>query len=72
VSFGGELATKTLVVTLRTGDGPTVQLPMRRTGTGSFVGDLRLAAGRDEIAVIAHAGFGARLRSVFDLSVPAR
>jgi copper transport protein len=72
VSFGGELATKTLVVTLRAGDGPTVQLPMRRTGTGSFVGDLRLAAGRDEIAVIAHARFGARLRSVFDLSVPAR
>jgi putative copper export protein len=59
-----------VVVTLATNGGPVRQQPVTRTGTGTAVARMRLAQGRDEIAVIAHTRFGARLRSVFDLTVP--
>ena len=49
---------------------PTTQQPLRRIGPGSFVSTMRLAAGHNQIAVIAHTGVRTRLRSVFDLQVP--
>jgi hypothetical protein len=70
IDLGSEEPIGSLVVTLRAGDGPTLQQNVQRLGSGSFLSNIRLAAGRDEIAVIAHTRFGARLRSVFDLQVP--
>jgi hypothetical protein len=72
VDLGGEEPIRSLVVTLRPGTGPVAQQVVRRLGPGSFVSPVRLAPGRDEIAVVAHTTFGVRLRSVFDLDVPSR
>ncbi len=68
----GEEAVDQLVVTAAAGSGPTRQQSVRRVGIGSFVSPLDLAAGRNEIAIVARTGTGQRLRSVFDLEVPAR
>jgi hypothetical protein len=70
--LGDEQRNDHLVVTAATGDGPTRQQSVRRIGIGSFVSDIDLASGRDLIAVVARTSTGARLRSVFDLRVPAR
>jgi putative copper export protein len=70
-SLGDELPVSGIVVTAAAGDGPTHQQPVTRTGKGTFAAHLTLAAGRDQIAVIAHLRGVGRLRSVFELTVPA-
>ena len=68
--LAGQLQIRTMVVTLAAGNGPTRQEVLRRVGRGSFISNVRLASGRNEIAVTARTTGGARLRSVFDLNVP--
>ena len=70
IAIGGELAIRSLVVTLRNGHGPTRQLSVRRVPGGGFISATRLTPGRNEIAVIAHTALKTRLRSMFDLDVP--
>ena len=70
VAIGAEMPIRSMVVTLAAGDAPTEQQPVRRIGPGRFVSNMRLAAGHNRIAVIAHTPFRTRLRSVFDLQVP--
>ena len=43
---------------------------MRRTAAGRYVAGIRLARGRNTIAVIARDRRGARLRAVFELDGP--
>jgi copper transport protein len=61
-----------VVVTLAAGNGPVRQQSVRRVVDGSYVSDVTFAAGHNEIGVVAYATFGARLRSVFDVTVPGR
>ena len=68
--LAGQLRIKTMVVTVAAGSGPTRQQTLRRVGRGSFISNVQLAAGRDEVAVTARTTDGARLRSVFELNVP--
>jgi copper transport protein len=58
-----------LVVTARSGDRPTRQLPVRRLSRSTFVADAVLAEGQNRIAVIAGTPDGTRIRGVFDLDV---
>ncbi len=60
-----------VVVTLAAPNGPVQQQAVRRVGVGAYVSDVELAAGDDQIAVVAWSQ-GLRLRSVFDLTIPAR
>jgi copper transport protein len=60
-----------VVVTLAAPNGPVQQQAVRRVGVGAYVSDVQLAAGNDQIAVVAWSQ-GLRLRSVFDLTIPAR
>ncbi len=59
-----------IVVTVHPPDGPLRVAPTRRRGPGTFVAPVRLAAGRNEIAVTAHSPDGARRRGVFDVVTP--
>jgi copper transport protein len=70
--FDGQDFIDQLVVTAAKGNGPVQQQSFRRVGTGKFVSPIDLAAGANQIAVTGHRRDGTRLRSVFDLQVPAR
>ncbi len=70
--FDGQDFIDQLVVTAAKGNGPVQQQSFRRLGTGKFVSPIDLAAGANQIAVTGHRRDGTRLRSVFDLQVPAR
>jgi copper transport protein len=70
--FDGQDFIDQLVVTAAKGNGPVQQQSFRRVETGKFVSPIDLAAGANQIAVTGHRRDGTRLRSVFDLQVPAR
>ena len=70
LALGDEEPVRGIVVTLTPRGSATRPQPVTRTGKGTFVAHMRLRAGHNQIAVIAHASDGARLRSVFDLDVP--
>jgi copper transport protein len=59
-----------MIVTNAAGARSGRQQPVRRLGSGRFVADVRLQAGRNRIAAIARAADGTRLRAVVDLDVP--
>ncbi len=62
-----------VVVTIAARNGDVRQQSVRQVGLGSYVSDVQLAPGSNQIAVIAHRrADGMRLRSVFDLTVPGR
>ena len=61
-----------VVVTIAAGSNDVRQQSVREVGIGSYVGDVNLAPGRNQIAVIAHGPHGTRLRSVFDFTIPGR
>jgi hypothetical protein len=59
-----------IVVTVAQGNDPTRQHATRRIGFGKFVAGAVLAHGKNTITVVAHTGYGARLRAVVVLDVP--
>ena len=59
-----------VVVTTAAGHGAVHQLSVRPAGTGRFLADVDLAAGHNQIAVVAWTTYHARMRSVFDIDVP--
>jgi copper transport protein len=61
-----------VVVTIAARNGDVRQQSVRHVGLGSYVSDVHLAPGSNQIAVVAHRRDGMRLRSVFDLTVPGR
>jgi copper transport protein len=69
---GDEQPVRGVVVTAAAGHGPVRQLTLRGVGPGSFIGEVDLAPGHTEIAVVARTTYHARMRSVFDLLVPGR
>jgi copper transport protein len=71
VALGDEARVNQLVLTAAAGNGPTQQQPVRRLGTGSFVADVTLASGSNTIVVVARLSDDTRIRSSFDLSIPA-
>jgi copper transport protein len=58
------------VLATAAGDGPVLQRPVRRLGTGRFVSDVDLQEGRNAIAVVAWTRDGTRLRAEVELQVP--
>ena len=61
-----------VVVTIAAGKSGVRQQSVREVGVGSYVSDVDLTRGSNQIAVIAHGPYGTRLRSVFDLTIPGR
>jgi hypothetical protein len=61
-----------VVVTTAAGKSGVRQQSVREVGIGSYISDVDLARGSNQIAVIAHGPYGTRLRSVFDLTIPGR
>jgi copper transport protein len=61
-----------VVVTIAARHGGVRQQSVRHVALGSYVSDVALAPGSDQIAVVAHRRDGMRLRSVFDVNVPGR
>ncbi len=63
-------AIRRFVLTGAAGDGPPRQQPVRRLGSGQFVGYVDLKAGRYTLVVVARETDGTRLRGEFVLRVP--
>jgi copper transport protein len=62
-----------VVVTIAARKGDVRQYGVRQVALGSYISDVQLARGSNQIAVVAHRrADGMRLRSVFDLTVPGR
>jgi hypothetical protein len=61
-----------VVVTIAAGKSGVRQQSVREVGVGSYVSDVDLTRGSNQIAVIAHGPYGTRLRSVFDLTIQGR
>jgi copper transport protein len=72
-STGDSEDVRRVVVTIAARNGDVLQQSVRQVGLGSYVSDVQLAPGSNQIAVVAHRrADGMRLRSVFDLTVPGR
>ncbi|MFL5832226.1 MAG: copper resistance protein CopC [Solirubrobacteraceae bacterium] len=69
-TFGGYAPLRSVVLTLAAKHRPIQQQPVRRVGVNSFVANVQLASGTNQIGVVAHTTYGARLRSVFKIHVP--
>lgn len=62
-----------MVVTITAQNGVVRRQSVRQVGLGSYVSDVQLGPGSNQIAVVAHRRQdGVRLRSVFDVTVPGR
>lgn len=71
-AFDEQQRIRQIVVTLRAGRGAITPQRVRRLGPGTFASPVTLTTGQNQIAVIGRTDRGVRLRSVFDLDVPAR
>jgi hypothetical protein len=68
--FQSDVTVPQAVVTTRTGNGPTRQVPTRRVNKGSFTARVVLPKGAYTVTAVGRTNLDLRMRASFDLDVP--